>query len=485
MAKTLQNNIKDLKISKPSALGLMSSNLKSNVILVAKFDFQAETKEELSVSRGDVLKLLDRFSNGWVLVKFIDKVQPPGLVPCLYVDIAINDPLNPITLEWLHQGSQGSKAKSKSFVDAQVEFSLADNAPLTINNMPYPLTVVVSHYLTYEDRFWYRVDVTYSTGEQGYLCRYYQDFYDLHAALLEMYNSLDSKNGDELGKLPKLPEPVPSNKRNSTEQRDLFSHRCRELSTYTSELIRNKSYQVSPALVNWLDRDYRKRPGFVVDCAINDTNEVISHRILPNSVILASESKFQRIVSPDVKKFDGSPSKFAIPPGSESQHPKSKNTYNHYHQAALPSVGRSASTREPLRSTSQKWKLPNTDVGRSKTITSVTAGQSMEVKSQPPRNFKSDKVVNTTFPSAQTPPSTVPQIKCKIKTQSSDILIVKLNKLQITSIDVFKGLIYKRIAFNNLFIKFPQSDSFQEIESLEIDSLLFLRKSDRVLLLVT
>lgn len=507
MAKTLLLNIKDLKISHPSVLGQVKSSLKCNVILVAKFDFTAETKEELSVSKGDVLKLLDRLSNGWVLVKFIDKMHPPGLVPCLYVDIAVNDTMNPITLGWLHQNGSD---ESKSFVDAQVKSLLADNVPLTINNTPYPLTVLVSHYLTYDDRFWYRVDVIYSTGQQGYLCRYYQDFYDLHALLLDMYNAAGNKDLLELKKPPKLPEPVPSNKRNLVEMREIFSNRCRELSTYMNELILNKNYQVSPAIVEWLDKSYCQRPGFVVDDALNDTNEGISQRILPGSVTLASESKLVKVESPETKKHDDSPLKFVLPAGSGLQRSKTKNIYNHYHQAAnfgqYPPLGRSkttrepvarsASTREPLRSISQKKNVPNPSVGRSRTITAVTAGQSMEVKPQfvntpqlPSMEHsmaKSSPLIGLVgLQSPQTTRDVVPQIKCKIKTQTSDILVVMVQKKLITSLDEFKNEIYRKVAFNNLFIKLPNSDSFQEIDSPEINAMLFLHQSDRVLLLVT
>lgn len=488
MAKTLIQNVKDLKISSPCALGLMSLKLKSNVIVVAKFDFQAESKEELTISKGDVLKLLDRFSNGWVLVKFIDKVHPPGVVPCLYVDIALNDPINPITLKWLHQETNANSGAFRSFVDAQVQSLLADNGPLTINNMPYPLTASVSHYLTFEDRFWYRVDVTYSTGEQGYLCRYYQDFYDLHAALLEMCSGLSEKEVLELGKLPKLPEPMPSKKRDSTEQQEIFSERCRQLSTYMSELVQNKNYQVSLTLVDWIDKDYSERPGFVVDDALNDTHEVINQLILEGSVTLASKSKLEKVPSPEIKKVEPFV-KPQVPIGMELKRSKSKNIYNHYQQAASwgqnAPLGRSASTHVPLRARSQKRNVSDSAIGRSKTITAVTAGQSMDIQTKPPKTPNLSNGGDTTSLSPHTPLGPLPHIKCKIKTQSNDILVIKIDKKQFTTLDDFKNIIYQKVAFNNLFIKLPQSASFMEIESPEIGSLKFLHLSDRVLLLVT
>lgn len=503
MTKTLILNIKQLKISQPSALGQIKSPLRCNVILVSKFDFQAETREELSVSKGDVLKLLDRLSNGWVLVKFIDKMLPPGLVPCLYVDIAVNDPLNPITVSWLHQAGKDSSLQSKSFVDAQVKTLLANNVPITINNMPYPLTVAVSHYLTFENRFWYRVDVTYSTGQQGYLCRYYQDFYDLHVSILEMYNT---SGNQDVAKPPKLPEPIPSNKRESAEMREIFSNRCRDLSAYMNELILNKSYQASPILVDWLEKGYCQRPGIVVDDALNDTNDGISQRILPGSVTLASESKLIKVESSESKSADGSPLKYVIPQGSGLQRAKSKNIYNHYHQAATfglnPPLGRSkstrepsrsTSTREPLRSISQKRNVSNPGVTRSKSVTAVSAGQLITSKYPPPLNLpptpETSKISKATMLEglADLSPTrnTVPHIKCKIKSQTGDILVVAVDKKSFTSLDEFKNHIYNKVAFNNLYIKLPNSETFQEIDSPEIDSLQFLHQSDRVLLLLT
>lgn len=486
MTKTLILNIKDLKISSPSIVGSMTLKLKSNVIVVAKFDFSAESPQELSVHKGDVLKLLDRLPNGWVLVKFVDRVQAPGLVPCLYVDIAVNDPQNPITVQWLHQDASGS---GSTFVDAQVQSLLAKNAPLTFNNRPYPITVVVSHYLTYENRFWYRVDVTYSTGDQGYLCRYYQDFYDLHAQMLD--NVLSGGAGEPAGKLPKLPEPVPSSHRSSEEQQEIFSRRCRQLSTYMTELINDKTRQVAPTTLDWLDCAYQGRPGFVVEETLNDAHEVISQRVLPGSVTLASECRLERVKSTSKPSPKPDVSKFSVPSGSELQRVKTKNIYNHYQQAASFSkgqVGRSASGRAPGRSSSQRKPSSDSGLPGHNTLTEqATYTSEWQTKRTSPQLERVSKAEASLASPPISPASatTSPQIKCKIKTPSGDIIVIKLAKAQIGSVEDFKMLIYNKVAFNNLFIKFPQSDSFQEIESVERDAMTLLHAVDRVLLLVT
>ena len=46
------------------------------LFLVTKYDFVAEGENEISVNKGDLVKLIDRLGNGWVLVKYIDRVQP-------------------------------------------------------------------------------------------------------------------------------------------------------------------------------------------------------------------------------------------------------------------------------------------------------------------------------------------------------------------------------------------------------------------------
>ncbi|KAF8004149.1 hypothetical protein HF325_001597 [Metschnikowia pulcherrima] len=349
MSSLFPQGIKDLKISAPTNVGQPASTLRCKVILVAKFDFNAESKGEISVKKGDVLKLLDRLANGWVLVEFIDKIAVPGLVPSFE---SYNTSVAPRSEpEWLQA--------YKTFNDIQVQMLLEKNSPFLINNKLYPLSVSVTNYLMFENRFWYRVDVTYSLGEQGYLCRYYLDFYDLHLSLLDYLNSTDKSADNETLKLPKLPEPVPSQRRNSAEQSDLFSRRCRELSAYMHELISTKKFQVCTALVDWLAVTFKELPGFVVDDAPLSGSDVINQRILPGSVILGL--KTSPPVSADLSRdadTSTESAKFITPLKDAPRVNKPKNVYNHYQQAANAkiNIARSLSTSEgryPTRSSSK------------------------------------------------------------------------------------------------------------------------------------
>lgn len=101
MIKT--DNIRDRVISKPKLIYNNETNL--NVILVSNYKFVSEGENELSVNKGDLLKFIEKKPNGWLLVKFLDKLNDPGLIPASYVDIVINDIKNPITLAWLADDS--------------------------------------------------------------------------------------------------------------------------------------------------------------------------------------------------------------------------------------------------------------------------------------------------------------------------------------------------------------------------------------------
>lgn len=502
MSKTFPQGVKEMKILAPSAVGHVPSTLRCNVIVVAKYDFHAETPHELSIAKGDVLKLVDRLLGGWVLVKFVDRVVPPGLVPSLYVDIAVNDPMNPITVQWLHDAECDANT---SFCDAQVLQLLENNEPLTINNRPYPLLVSVANYLTYDNRFWYRVDVAYSTGEHAYLCRYYQNFYDLHLALLA------ARRADAKEALPKLPEPVPSEKRNLAELSDLFARRCRELSTYMHELVLKKEFQVAAPLVAWLGADYQDLPGFVVEDPLNDSSEAISQRILPGSVILASKIK---TLPPEPKKPDEVVSKYVAPAKGALLRSKLKNIYNHYQQAAQYhlSVSRLASTSEAHRRPSTGERV---DMGRSRTINGAANGKTMPA---PPHMTPRAKQAQFS-PQLPTPktPGTPPGVRsvasgdahaasgdaslgcptptlrtsqdgfvrCKIKTQTSDNVVVRLERREVGLVAQFKQQIYRKIAYNNLYIRDPHTQSYEEVDLPDVDVMAMVHASGKVYLLVT
>ncbi|KAF3986223.1 hypothetical protein FT663_04971 [Candidozyma haemuli var. vulneris] len=559
----LGHQVRNLKISSPSVADHVNSKLRANVILVAKYDFLAESSSELSVKKGDVLKLLDKLSNGWVLVKSVERVTSPGLVPCLYVDIAVNDTLNPITLQWLHETSTSTSTVlgNTTFYDAEVKQLLRNNSPITINNRPYPLAASINNFLMYDNRYWYRLDITYSTQERAYLCRYYQDFYTLHASLLEHVDQWSSASKEQelpsFLKLPKLPEPIPSNKRESSELRELLVKRCKDLDEYINSLISNKHYQVSPPLLKWLDAKYEKSPGFIVPEQLNETNDIINEKVLPGSVKIYSKAKIDNGTESerlhavlDKREEEDQAKKFPMssPNPNDRQQPKqpvSRNIYNHYQQIVgfQGDLQRAKTTRDLQRSKTAKdirqgptRKAPPGEPDRPFTRSKTTlqpqraaTAPTMVHTSPPPKPvsigsvngnpFARMKSVRNTSGSdhsgrttslatsagdhsfdtsiLSSPPSTqsrsiqgtpelgTPQIKCEIKTQNQDKLSVRINKPDVTSLAEFKRLIYQKVAFNNLYINMPQSDTYEEMDATSVDLLEHIRSCENVNVLVT
>lgn len=316
MSTTLRGKILTPQLNH-TVLGL----LRGNIIVVAKYLFVAEGDSELLVTKGDILKLLDRPGDGWLLVKFIDKVRPPGLVPASYVDIAVNDVVHPITLPWLHAQLNHEVAEDILSDINYINVQTKGQPPTTVNNVAIPVLASVANCLFYNQRIWYRLDVEYSDGTKMYLARYYQDFYNLHITLLGLQQHAEELAGTKNTAiaLPKLPEPIPLGAELALDEDiPLLLKRCQDLNVYINKLILNKYYQMSHALGNWINTSSDNRPGFTESKDDKQLeNDVINEKVLPGSTDLLKRYQLQNPQASD-------------PP----QRTKSKNIYNHYQQAA-------------------------------------------------------------------------------------------------------------------------------------------------------
>lgn len=565
--KIFPNGVRQMEISKPTKIGQKSSSLRGHIVLVAKFDFDAESEGELSIKKGDVLKLLDRLPNGWVNVESIDKIAASGLVPSLYVDIAANDASHPITVLWLHETKKDKTLEPQNtFNDIQVQMLLKTNSPLTINNRPYPLTASVVCYLVCRDYYWYRVDVTYSTGEHGYLCRFYLDFFDLHAALLDYVaasdaaqlslsnskkSTLSSTESGEVDqpsfKLPRLPEPIMAQGQNSTALTELFTKRCKELSTYLNILIADKRLQVCSILLDWLEPDYNEQPGFVVEKILNDSTETISQQIVPESKIIATQLNTQPPKSSELNKVADASCYSALPKGvlrtkslnhhqNLSNHPvhssplinrsasvrvpeppsrpeglsrtrtinvadslsTNQGTEGTFEPPPLPLMPRSLSPKTPPRTVfSPPSRVPSRSMSQSKGSPKVqpapnaSANSSPLVKSvgnveaEPESAFTPKLVSSESSPWVPKTPTNHQLIRCEVKTPANDVIIIKFKQAEITSVYVFKALLSRKVRFNNVYIKFATTESYEELEPLDQEIFCQLKQASIVYILLT
>ncbi|KAI3404110.2 hypothetical protein KGF56_003146 [Candida oxycetoniae] len=406
-SSSLNSPIRTLTISKPTTKHIekVINDFRANIILVVKYPFHAESANELSVKSGDILKLLDKPNDGWILVKFVDKLQAPGLIPALYVDIAINDPVNPITLNWLHSKEDSNIIDDHNWLNLQ--FNKIESKFQTINNKAYPVSASISNFFLYKDRYWYRLDVGFSDKSKSYLCRYYQDFYNLHISMLEMIEKIchsDTAESSEL-KLPKLPEPLPTTlqksnndsaseckdekyevKREEEQQISILLKRCNSLNIYINKLILNKYFQTSIEFIDWLDLSYKNLPGYFIprDQAIkmeeeekekeeynrNDdyykkkknkktarlTEDEINNKILPESVNVVKNYNENRLKlqqekeEMERKKLKEVRANHNYSTGDLPARTRSKNIYNNYQQAsrAFDNTASSRQTSEIL-----------------------------------------------------------------------------------------------------------------------------------------
>ncbi|CUM63118.1 uncharacterized protein PRCAT00000685001 [Priceomyces carsonii] len=185
-----KKNLHKLSISTP-VLNASTSTLSSPltpgsdkptvIVLVLKYVFKGEHSQELSVSKGDHVILIERPGNGWLKVQSIDKANTYGLVPASYVDIALNDSVNPISLQWLNA----------------INYDVGQGADVV---RPYPKSLSVTNiFQTVSSRFWYRIEFKMSSKESVYVGKFYQDFYKLHMSILNLVDP---------SQLPKLPQPL-------------------------------------------------------------------------------------------------------------------------------------------------------------------------------------------------------------------------------------------------------------------------------------
>ncbi|KAK6461944.1 hypothetical protein DFJ63DRAFT_336702 [Scheffersomyces coipomensis] len=333
-------DIRNLTISGPKPIHVFSSSLKANIILVAKYTFHAENENELAIRKGDILKLLDRCGDGWLLVKFVDKLLDPGLIPASYIDIAVNDQSNPITLTWLQSTNDEYSNNSKLIEEYNyIQFQLKNdihNKPLTVNNKAYPVCASIANFSLFKDRYWYRIDVEYSNQTKTHIGRYYQDFYNLHIILKNLIGNKNVDNEDL--NLPKLPEPISVNEDDLDEEKiNTLLKRCNALHTYMNKLILNNYFQTSMVLIDWLDLDHdtNELKGFKNDNLIDNlSNDQINEKILPGSVNIVKQYYDKK--SLELQAYDESN-------GDLPKRSKTKNTYNHYQQARNGSINRNNS----------------------------------------------------------------------------------------------------------------------------------------------
>lgn len=248
-------NLRKLLISSPIPTSPAHSPISSSsptfslagplVVLKAKYGFTGVSFPEISVSEGDYCKLIERLDNGWLMVQCIDRAES-GIVPALYVEIAVNDTENPISPEWLRD----CKKRSTSIQD-------------------HPRSGTVSQVLLDSNgRFWYLYRVRMYSGKKVFLGKYYQDFYHLHWALQESL-------GSEVT-LPSLPKPISVCGGEEKEFKlGKILKRCKELDDYQRSLLSIADVSRSLLMMNFVTENKNHRVVYERGESVPPTEEII------------------------------------------------------------------------------------------------------------------------------------------------------------------------------------------------------------------
>ena len=235
------NNNKEEEEEEEKEGGLIDLTNKS-IILITKYDFISDDKDQLNIKAKQFLKLLQKLGNGWLLVHDLYDKSKLGLIPASYVDIALNDPLEPIKLTWLYEYSKQKPlllvlllllllllppppSTKQLGIEETLNEPLSPPPPPPSSSSPFIMIENnnTSKSLRFEidqifynksnKSFWYKIKYYDNLNHQIiYLGKFYKDFYQLHDGIISQYNNnnnannINNKNTNDLS--IKLPPPI-------------------------------------------------------------------------------------------------------------------------------------------------------------------------------------------------------------------------------------------------------------------------------------
>lgn len=414
--------------SKPTNLGV--------VVLMAKYDFVAETREELSINVNEYLRLIERPGDGWLKVKNI-QTNRLGLIPASYVKISVNDLINPITSDWLNEIvplEVDTSCSSDDMFDFEKPHTSDDsNNSLNVANMvekhPYPKSISINHVLQYKEKFWYRLDVKMSNGDKIFVGKFYKDIYDLHVTL----SLLNFKN------LPILPQPIKKSNNGKKHFENLLI-RCNELNVYVNKLIKLPEYQNSKQLYDWIMYEKSRKlenPSQTID-------EFINEKLFPGSInisdLIQPTASSQKNFSPtaplpplenmNISGKISRSSSFQTSPVTSITTSFGSNQRDREHSASTIN----SSENDSIFSKSPKTPQANNSgmFNNDDLLTPVTpiSPQLPEVDSSPMINPLNNQFV---------------KIKIALNNEENDMVVLKVKNTRIHSLDYLKKLISFKI----------------------------------------
>eukprot|EP00158_Paraphelidium_tribonemae_P008155 Partr_v1_DN28497_c1_g1_i1_m41910 len=272
--------------SMPTPVGDLENSklMKRECLGLALYEFVAVAADELSIRKGDFLKLLATSRDWYLAVNITSTGKDMGLVPMSFVSIDflnVSEDISqlPSVREWkmANGGEASSNARNNSessssgdstyssinssspdvrseppvmIEDMQLPSSCIED-PFSISNTKIMRASVPSCAQRCDSYFIYQVAVELGNGEVYSVGRGYEDFYGLHQVLILQFPKEAGKLTGHNRTLPFLPGPL------RQVSKDTSRKRRQELDRYIKELIR-----MPPHISNNLEVINFLRPNF-------------------------------------------------------------------------------------------------------------------------------------------------------------------------------------------------------------------------------
>ncbi|GMF99929.1 hypothetical protein B5S33_g2290 [[Candida] boidinii] len=218
------------------------------------YDFNAERNDELTVPAGECVILFAHHDYEWYIAKTIPHYERPGLIPVSYVqllDVVTNIPYGdppkdiinrerlPTVEEWKHSRAllkasaedlnqthnnninivhnNNNSTNIKNSGGLSNNNSSNNNTSTSSNNTKNDNSLInqdlvvdlnIESFSFYHNKYWYLITCQLQSGSIRSLCRYYEDFVNLHSNIMDCF----PKEGGQLNKkeriIPHLPGPL-------------------------------------------------------------------------------------------------------------------------------------------------------------------------------------------------------------------------------------------------------------------------------------
>jgi hypothetical protein len=202
---------------------VVSNYKKSNVRGLAQgillYDFNAEGANELTAKAGEIINILARSNQEWIIAEPTEQDRSPGLIPISFVELIVEIldgsiikatsgdeadfclNLLPSVEEWERTRFPKLAAPTAQEVPPQLH-------PVADYELDYPVIAFIPRYFLTDQRYWFVLDATMIDGRRWELSRYYEDFWDFENALLKEFPNEAATTGSQKRILPYMPGPL-------------------------------------------------------------------------------------------------------------------------------------------------------------------------------------------------------------------------------------------------------------------------------------